>query len=193
MMSRCIRDDAELESILSILNRNKVNKPYVTYARIVPIADLKTVKDAAAKLGIPPGTTGVLDHENVDALLGFIRILEQKDFEPGSVIVEQLTKMFGVRQVALLVYRIKWRWNSLFTTLKAQLFDHLVKEGTTPDILHDQIMEARLGRAKRARKGGHNLDAFERKWENALLTDYRAHFKAIRKRKRANDTSAGPS
>ena len=194
VMSRCIGDDAKLESLLSILKYDKKNKKYLTSVRMEPIADLTTVEVAAVKLEIPPGMTGVLSDKNVDIFVLFTSILLQKHPDQGSVIVAQLTKRFGCRQAALLVYKMRWKWRLSFKNLKAELFDHLVKEGTTPDMLHYEIMEARVESAIIVKRSGYFVDEFETRCGDVLLNDYRAHFaRANRKRKRASDTSAGPS
>ncbi|CAI5742964.1 unnamed protein product [Hyaloperonospora brassicae] len=192
VMSRCIGDDAELASILSILNLNKKNKKYVATVRMEPVAEPETVEDAAVKLGIPPGTTGVLDDKNVETFVRFTAILARKHKDQHSVIVEQLTKRFGGRQAALLVYKMNWLWRASYTALKKALYEYLMKIGTTLDMLRDEIMKAREKRAVRPGNGGHMI---EERGEERLLIEYSLYPEdhTNRKRKRASDTSAGSS
>ena len=197
VMSRCIKDDAELESILSIMNHLKRNKIHVASVRLGHMfVDSNTVEEAAVKLGIPAETTGVLNNDNVDIFVRFTGIFAREHPDQLPVIVEQLTKRFGDRQAALLVHKMKWYWKGSYDNLRAELYQHWVEKGTTPDMLHDKITEARKERAgRRARHGGKGFKEVETVWENALLDDYRPYYEShqFRKRKRASDTSVGTS
>ncbi|CAI5732179.1 unnamed protein product [Hyaloperonospora brassicae] len=153
VMSRCICDDAEFASILSIMSLNQKNKKYVATVRLEPIfADSKTVGEAAVKLGIPPGTTEVLDNKNVDLFVRFTAIFAREHAGQHSVIVKQLTDMFGGRQAALLVYKMNWKWKASYAALKEALYKYLEEKGTTLDMLRDEIMRAREKRGGSPRK-----------------------------------------
>ncbi|CAI5732207.1 unnamed protein product [Hyaloperonospora brassicae] len=194
VLSRCFGGDTELGSILSILNRNSNNKPYVALVRKEMMAGVKTVEDAAVKLGMRSQTTEVLDNKNVDIFSLFIGTLARKHPEQHSVIVEQLTEIFGGRQAALLVHKSVKACAKEFDDLQAALYKHLVKTFTY-DELRDEIMKSREERTERPGSVGSNTDKFETRCEDLVLENYLAppEPRANRKRKRASDTSAGPS
>ncbi|CAI5732246.1 unnamed protein product [Hyaloperonospora brassicae] len=194
VLSKRVGGDAKLESILSILNRNKLNKRYVVLMRTEMMADSKTVVDAAVKLGMIPHTTEVLDNKYVDIFVLFIGTLAREHPEQHSVIVEQLTEIFGGRQAALLVHKSAEACPKEFDDLRAALYKHLVKTFTY-DELRDEITKSREGRTKRPGRAGSNTDKFETRCEDLVLENYLAppEPRANRKRKRASDTSAGPS
>ncbi|CAI5742972.1 unnamed protein product [Hyaloperonospora brassicae] len=190
VMSRCIRDDAELESILSILNQGN-NMIFVKSMRIS-----QKVEDAVVEYGMISQTTRVLDAENRNNFVEFIaKLAKTNDEDIHSLIVEQLARMFDDLGAASLVYLLKYRWKDAFKHLRLKLFEHLANEGTTPAMLDNKIEKARKERAEGIGRRGLLGERYEKQREDALLNDYRLYYESPQNRKGNGqaDTSTGPS